>query len=480
MVVTTFLRQNSTYLFLNIVLVPILAALTYLTILSPAILAVLVVLINILPKYEDLQQRWQAAENREQLQDRTEEFNEVLETFESKFDEEFLNLQDLGSENLINYAETTITTRERIYEPLLYIYLRELTDFSLENHERTSLTQKLRSSLRSFSLVRPTDVDLGLAWGVYQLLCDGTEPYVIEPQGEDFMDTTCFQKKFVHEYLHKEQIISRLTSQQEKEAEYRSTLAQLYDSGELSKFGIQQALLELEEELNYVLTDKTHYFILINEIQKDTEIKEDIKDAVLAEGGEVYSGSMMLNAGMTGLTLCVCDESWETKEFYKKFVKEAFEGNPADGVISIHRAKFEGSSVFKQRYEESEPSEKILRGIESRGLLTTGEVAATLNLREKLIESYLSTDELLSVLPLNLFLPDLPSEKKDILIENNEQIKSEFGIDQLTDWANPTSPAEEIGEHLQSRYFPDDSEEEWIENTEKIIQEAKKVDAALS
>lgn len=103
-----------------------------------------------------------------------------------------------------------------------------------------------------------------------------------------------------------------------------------------------------------------------------------------------------------------------------------------------------------------------------------------MNIREKLIESHLSTDELLSVLPLNLFLPELPSAKKEKLIENNEDIKREFDIEQLTDWAHPNYPAHEIGLYLHREYFPDDSKDEWIKNTEKIIAEAKNVNEALT
>lgn len=478
--VATFLKQNYIFLLLNIVLVPLLAGLTYLTILSPAQLAILVVLANVLPKYENIIRRWRSAENRDQLSKRTAEFNQVLASFEERFVDDFLELRELGSENLINYAESAITTEENIYLPLLYIYLREDSDFELKNNERTSLTQKLRMSLRRFSLVHPNETDLRIAWGAYQLLCGESEPFALASDDDAFMEADCFEEKFVHEYLHKEQIISRLTSRHEEEAEYRTTLAQLYDAGELNKFGIQQALIELEEELNFVLTDKTHYFILINEIQNETEIVDDIKEAIIAEGDDVYTGSLMLNAGMISLTLCVCDESWETEEFYEKFVKGPFEKHYADGVLSIHRAKFEGGSIFRQRYETSEPSEQILRGIESRGLLTTGEVAAALNLREKLIESYLSTDELLSVLPLNLFLPELPSEKKEKLIESNEEIKGEFDIAQLTDWAHSNYTAEEIGRFLHREFFPEDSEEVWIENTERIIEKAKQVDAALT
>lgn len=478
--ITTFLRMNQAFLFINILIVPILAALTYLSILSPGLLAASVVLVNILPKVEDLKRRWETSEHRDEVKKRTEKFNQELRTFEERFQDDILETGKYGTENLINYTESVIDAEEKTYLPLLYIYLIEESDFELENHEITTLQKNLQTTLNGFSLIHPTDEDVRLAWGAFQLLCDGDEPYDLNPPNEEFLETDCFQKKFVHGYIHKEQVISKLTSQHEELSEYRNTLSQLYDSGKLSKFGIQQALIELEEELSYVLTDKTHYFVLMNELQQDTEIKDDIIESVESDGNDVYTGSLNLSGGMYSLLLCVCEESWGTSEFYERFLKEPYERYPDDGFLTVHRAKFEGESVFRKRYENTDPSPNVLRGIQSKNLLTTGEKAATVNLREKLIESHLSTDELLSVLPLNLFLPDLPSDKKEILVENNEEIKRKFDIDQLTDWAYPNSNPEEIGGYLNREYFPEDSEDEWIENAEKIIDEAKSVEEALS
>ncbi|WP_232688572.1 hypothetical protein [Halobacterium zhouii] len=478
--VETFLRRNYSFLLLNVLIVPVLAALTYLSILSPGLLAISVVLVNTLPKVEELRRRWRTSEHRDRVKDRTEEFNQELQSFEALFQADILDTEEYGAENLINYTESVIDPGQQIYLPLLYIYLSKKSNFELENHERTTLQKKLQTSLKGVSLVHPTEDDIRLAWGAHQLLCEASRPYTIDPPDKGFMETDCFEERFVHGFLHKEQVISELTSKHEELADYRHTLSQLYDSGKLSKFGIQQALLELEEELSYVLTDKTHYFTLINDDMKDSGVIDDIEENIISTGDDTYTGSFMVNGGMASLVLCVCDESWETKEFYEKFIKEPYERCQTDGVLSIHRAKFEGGTIFKQQYEETEPTGNILRAIKSRNLLTTGEVAATMNLREKLIESHLSTDELLSVLPLNLFLPDLPSTKKEILIEKNEKIKQKFGIQQLTDWANPNYTAEEIGQHLHQQYFPEDSEDEWVENTEKIISEAEDINQALS
>ena len=95
-----------------------------------------------------------------------------------------------------------------------------------------------------------------------------------------------------------------------------------------------------------------------------------------------------------------------------------------------------------------------------------------MNLKEKLIETYLSTNELLSVLPLNLFLPHLNIEKKNIL---NEEIKKKFGISKLTDWANPSYTEKEIAEFIRNNYFPSDSLDEWIKNVNEIIMKSKNV-----
>lgn len=309
--ISTFIKRNDTFLFFNILLVPLLAALIYWSILSPGLLALLVVLVNVLPKVEDIRRRWKTAEHRDQVKERTAEFNQELKSFEGRFRDDFILTDDYGTENLINYAESVVGANERAYLTLLYIYLIEESDFDLENHERTTLQNKLQTSLNRFSLVHPTDDDIRLAWGAFQLLCDGSEPYNLNPPDQEFLETDCFQEKFVHGYIHKEQVISKLTSQSEELSEYRNTLSQLYDSGELSKFGIQQALIELEAELSYVLTDKTHYFVLMNELQRDTEIKEDIIESIESEGDEVYTGSLNLSGGMYSLLLCVCDESWE-------------------------------------------------------------------------------------------------------------------------------------------------------------------------
>jgi hypothetical protein len=218
----------------------------------------------------------------------------------------------------------------------------------------------------------------------------------------------------------------------------------------------------------------------MNEIQKETEIKDDIEEAVSADERPLYAGSLNVGGAMYSLLLCVSDDDLSTEQFYDRYVRDAYERTNRDGWLSIHRAKFEGNPVFEKRYAQSKPNASVKRGMSSRNILTTGEQAFTVNLREEFIEASLTTDELLSVLPLNLFLPDLESEKKEILMENNEDIKEQFEIRHLTDWANSNYTIEEIGKYLQQEYFPEDDPEFWNQNAEKIVEEASDVQDALS
>ena len=118
--------------------------------------------------------------------------------------------------------------------------------------------------------------------------------------------------------------------------------------------------------------------------------------------------------------------------------------------------------------------------MQNTSIFVTGEQTSIVSLQEELIESHLTTDELLSVLPLNLFLPDLPSEKKKTLVEHNEEIKEKFEVSNLTDWAFTNYTPEEIGSYLQQNYFPNDSETEWIENAKMIVEKSENISESLS
>lgn len=481
MTVKTFLHENVLFVTIHFTLIPLLAVLTYFSYLPPLALAIGVIALNVLPHYDGLQQRWKTAKHRSRIQKRTANLNAELAAYDEYFQHDLFVLSDYAGDNLVEYIEDSLSPNQRNHLVPLLIYLLEECEFAFENHERTTLKETLRNELHGFSLVDPSTENLQQAWIVYQLLCTHeTSSLTMSLPDAEFIQSECFRERFVRPYLQKEKVIAELTSKQKELAEYRMTLSKLYEDGKLNKFGLQQVLADIEVDSAMVLTDQTYFFILINELQHDSSIKEDITDAVEMDGHIIYKGLLGVSGGMYSLLLVVCDEQLSSPEFYAEYIEAAYSVVESDGWLSIHRAKFEGERVFKKKYRTKEPSVNARKGMKTTNVFISGEQSSTVGLQEELIESYLTTDELLSVLPLNLYLPDLPSEKKERLIQNNESIKERFGISHLTDWAHSNHTPEEIGRYLQEAYFPEDSADEWIQHAEQIVIQAGEVSEALS
>ena len=274
-------------------------------------------------------------------------------------------------------------------------------------------------------------------------------------------------------------MISELTTERQEIRNYKQTLSRLYREGKLNQFGIKQIVSGLKAEIKTARTDKTHFFFFMNQLQRESDIKSNIRSSIERAGGSTYRTKFDIENSYYSTFMAVVDGDKELEAFHEAHIEPHYKETETDGWLSVHKVKLEGS-ILKRRYEETQPSDNAKRAIARTNILSEGQEVVTLDLEDKLIESYLSTDELLTVLPLNLFLPDLASEKRDILIENNEEIKTEFSISKLTDWANPTNPPSEIANFLQSNYFPKDSKKEWEENVGRIIDRAKEINQALN
>jgi len=472
------------YLTVNIIFLPILYVILYLKALPDFVLILIASLaIPLLTQIKNIKNEFNDYKHKLEIEKRGKKFDLILKNFEKLFNENFLEFRGIEyPENMIDYAKAVVT--EKVYLDILFIYLREKNYFELNNFEKTQLSFEIANISRNINLQDLSGGDLQFLWGVYRILCNSERSITIDLDNipdKTFLETDCFETKFINKYLQKEALISKLTSKSETLNDYRKTLSRLIELGKLDKYGIHQIITGQTDKIERTLTDKTYYFVLINELQKGNDFKDKIKNQLLKGEHIVYAadGWLGIDGGMFSLLLAITKDDCPTKEFYDKYVKNAYKDVDTEGWLSIHKAKFLGDTIFKKRYISRKPSEKALRAIKVKNVFTTGKKSMKLVFRDNLIETYLTTNELLSVLPLNLLLPDLCTEKKDILIENNEEIKSKFGISRLTDWAYPPYSKKEIAQFLRDNYFPTDSIEYWVNNVDIIIREAKDINKAL-
>lgn len=118
-------------------------------------------------------------------------------------------------------------------------------------------------------------------------------------------------------------------------------------------------------------------------------------------------------------------------------------------------------------------SEKMKDSFSAINYLRTGSDKGIYEILSEYIISEMGISGILSIIPFNVFVPDLPQEGKNFLIENYEYIKEPFGIESLFDWS------EVDVERLSQRIISKDkskilSEEKWKEVCEQIRNEASK------
>lgn len=491
--VQTFRRQPriiSVYVFLS----PLLAVISFLLpldITGESIAGMLVIwFLGVAVKYPDLVEAYEKTESRIELERKISMFKEILRDFENRFSEDFISFEDVErTDSLIEFAWDSIT--KNIYREIFLICLRETENFNIEEMEFFDYSRFAREASRireKFNAVNPSDEDMKLAWGIYQFLCEKEKDIVLTGfEDDEFLQSECFESVFVKDYLDKEKMISELKGEKGRINDYRKTLVRLYEDAKLPSEGIYELLGKLEDEkIQKVIPDKTHFFILMNNVQKnevgDTILREKIKDNLQEGGVEAYGIKLNVygeeRAYISGI-VAVSPFDYSSKEMYDKFIYPDLLPSENDGFVSVHRSEFKGEMVLKEIYEEGSPSDEVQKSIDSLNIFTSAEKTVTYSLKEKMIDTYLSTDQLLTVLPLNLFLQDLGSDKKDILIDNNEDIKDYAGVERLTDWVSPAESTEDIAKYIQQKYFPEDSVDEWKENVEKIQAEAKEVKKAI-
>lgn len=455
---------------------------------SPRLLAVLIIFSTLASNYKETIGTISKIRKRRKKRERVKKCNEVLSNFQTFFVKNFIEFPEniQPRENLIEYVREVILP-DSIFFDLFLLYLKEREPIKLDFKEKDHLARGLKERIKEFNLRNPNERDTKLGWGFYNIFCKKNKNFELEGVDKsDFFEDDCFKEKFIRKYVSKERFISEITSQKESLKDYNETLTRLYRMGKLNKFGIHKIISSIDEEkLERVLMDKIHYFILWNGFYDSFE--EKVYESLTEKRREVYRGHFSLREklkdrreeGHLTLFLVILGEDIKIQRFYEEYLEEIYNNTKKNGWLSIHKAKFEGEYVYKEKFGSSPPTEGMKKALSAKNALVTGQKIIKIDIKQRLIDSYLTPEQLLTVLPLNLFLPNINSKKKEILIENNEDIKKEFGISKLTDWANTTAKTEEIAKYLEENHFESDEVGFWVKKVRKIKKKASEIQEAL-
>jgi L-rhamnose mutarotase len=90
--------------------------------------------------------------------------------------------------------------------------------------------------------------------------------------------------------------------------------------------------------------------------------------------------------------------------------------------------------------------------------------------------SEVEISELLATLPFNVIDPDIREEEKEVIIDNYEILKQEFGVRELFDWSD-VDP-DQLGNKL-AELDESGNSKRWQDVAEQIVEKTSEYDTAM-
>ncbi len=144
----------------------------------------------------------------------------------------------------------------------------------------------------------------------------------------------------------------------------------------------------------------------------------------------------------------------------------------------------EGTEIISFPENVDDIKSKYIRGAyEAITAIKTGQSIDVTNLYIERLTQEMNLDNILSIIPFNIFVPDLYGRAKNFIIDNYDEIRQQFNVERLSDWA--TINSQELAEHIinfdkatgNRRVYSDDN---WQETSDEIIAQAKIHDRAIN
>ncbi|GEM_PF-5172351 len=274
----------------------------------------------------------------------------------------------------------------------------------------------------------------------------------------------------------------KLKFEKDQIEEFRKTLAILISRGKLN---IDQIEKRIREKLSKQIHNKSGkaFLIFANNYQRIPAIK-NLLDSY---PGVVYSYKKphFLPESIQYLHTRIIyppEDSQNPQRFIENKIKPLIpEDRDGNGFISI--LPIEGTEIYSYPTKvDNIESENVREGFET---ITAYKTGMSFNLVEFYIDNLqeeIKVDELLSVIPFNVFVPNIGKKPKNLIIDHYDRLKKEFGIDTLSDWGDVNGKdlkhaLVDIDKGRNSdRIFEDDR---WDEIATKIITSSKKHQSAI-
>lgn len=271
----------------------------------------------------------------------------------------------------------------------------------------------------------------------------------------------------------------KLKLEKEQSEEFRRTLSILIKDGKLNVKQLEKNLKErVKSELQKRAVKSKAFLVLSQKFQNIPEVRHALDRFPHVRYSYPKPSRLPENIEYVSTRIIYPSSAFQDAEDFLKNEIEPF--IPPDkineGFIAV--LPIEGTELFTipENADDIEKSH-LKEGFESVAAYKTGISIDMTELYMESMKDEINVDEVLSNIPINIFVPNLSESRKNFLIDNYDSLKDKFNVSRLADWANINS--DDLKEFLieldlnrgKKRLYKD---ENWEEVAKSIVEQAIK------
>lgn len=246
-----------------------------------------------------------------------------------------------------------------------------------------------------------------------------------------------FTNSFTKKYNKTFNLTLQMKLEKDQAEEFRTTLAVLISTGKLS---IRQLEKKLQDKINQDISSKTKrskaFLVLANRFHKYSEVEKVLNKFPFVAFPGKYSKGLPESIKYLHTRIIYPPDNYQNAlEFLNKEIKPKIPDEKLnDGFIAI--IPIEGTEL----YSIPENADNIRYSYMKEGFesITAYKTGVSIDLTELFIESLqneINIDEILSIIPFNIFVPGISNNIRNFIINNYDELKTHFNITRLGDWA---------------------------------------------
>lgn len=211
---------------------------------------------------------------------------------------------------------------------------------------------------------------------------------------------------------------------------FHETLVKIIKEGKLSNYGItKETLKRLQKDLYDKSTFEKTFIVLLN--KANDEIKDYLRSLPGLSGSSPSVRNIKKNAKYS-LFIVKPTKIKSAKEFLQILKNKISNGDEV--IFQVIPLDFVHSEVYTYPANKSFTNKNMKECYEAIEWFKSGQMYLDSGVWNEIAKSTISPNELLNIVPFNIFCPGILPSEQAFLIKNYDGIKSKASVNSLTDW----------------------------------------------